>query len=102
MSFTIFSELPAEIRLQIWEATLPNRRIVTIVGIPYERYSDLYGNQVSFDDINVQHSLDNTTLNAMYRACKDSHDTVTKASENGSEAKPSSSTMNMTSYTSPN
>ncbi|CZR51232.1 uncharacterized protein PAC_01107 [Phialocephala subalpina] len=75
MSFTRFPELPAELRLHIWEAALPSR-ITTIVGTSYEQLAD---GSINYDNIGIQSNLNNVTLNAMYRACKDAHDTVKRA-----------------------
>lgn len=64
--FHLFAQMPPEIKL-IWRAALPGSRIVTmyVPGGFYGRYPDL-----------AALTTDESTLDALYHTCKDSHNTL--------------------------
>lgn len=65
MSFSRFSELPAELQLKIWECSLPGPRVIELDLDPGPK--DL-----------VAYTSDPTDLNALYLACRDSYNAVRK------------------------
>ncbi|KUJ22822.1 uncharacterized protein LY89DRAFT_763295 [Mollisia scopiformis] len=68
MSFTCFPRLPAELRLKIWKHSLPGPRIITM-------YMELRAGH----DLLKARAPEESELNALYYACKDSHNVLKAA-----------------------
>lgn len=67
ISFKLFPKLPPELRLKIWKAALPGPRVVRLSR--FQRIGNLGGGMEVIE-------TDHDSLNPLYYACKDSHDTL--------------------------
>lgn len=86
MSFTLFPELPTELRLKIWGHALPGPRIIRISSAPYypspgkalditfERFIAGFPRNTMSRKLTVH--ADERTLKSLFRTCKESRDVV--------------------------